>query len=102
MLGQLRLVAVMAVAIWAISAILGAWMPGMRESLPPRVLLGAGWVFALAALASAFAGWQRVSLSAADTTSAGAAALDHAAAVYAPWLLLAALALTGAGLLAAL
>jgi hypothetical protein len=101
MLAQLRLVAVMAVAIWAISAVLGVWMPGMREGLPPRVLLGAGWVFALAALGSAFAAWQHVSLRAADASHAGAPALDHAAATYAPWLLIVALALTGAGLLAA-
>ena len=61
MLAQLRLVAVMAVGTWALSAVLGVLMPGMREGLP-RILLGAGWVFALAALGSAFAAWQHVSL----------------------------------------
>ncbi len=101
MLAQLRLVAVMAVGTWALSAVLGVWMPGMREG-SPRVLLGAGWVFAFGALGSAFAGWQHVSLRAADTSGAGAPALDHAAATYAPWLLITALALTGAGLLTAL
>jgi hypothetical protein len=101
LLGQLRLVAVMAVAIWAVSAILGVWMPGMREGISPRLLLGAGWVCALAALGAAFTAWQHVSLHAADAT-AGAAVLEHGATVYAPWLLVAALALTGAGLLAAL
>ena len=99
-LGQLRLVAVMAVAIWAVSAVLGVWMPGMREGLPARLLLGTGWIFALAALGCAFAGWQHVSLQAADASPS--AALDHAATVYAPWLLVAALALSGAGLLVAL
>lgn len=101
MLAQLKLVAVMAVGTWALSAVLGVLLPGMREGLP-RVLLGAGWVFALAALGSAFAAWQHVSLSSTDTTGGGAAVLEHAAAMYAPWLLLTALALTGAGLLAAL
>jgi hypothetical protein len=101
MLSQLRLVAVIAVVTWALSAALGVWMPGMREGLP-RVLLGAGWVFALGALASAFAGWQHVSLRSADIDNSGAAVLDHAAAMYAPWLLIASLALTGAGLLTAL
>ena len=101
MLAQLRLVAVMAVGTWALSAVLGVLLPGMREGLP-RVLLGAGWVFAFGALGSAFAGWQHVSLRSADSTSGGAAVLDHAAAMYAPWLLITALALTGAGLLAAL
>jgi hypothetical protein len=101
MLAQLKLVAVMAVGTWALSAVLGVLMPGMREGLP-RVLLGAGWVFALGALGSAFAAWQHVSLHSADQTGGGAAVLDHAAAMYAPWLLITALALTGAGLLAAL
>ena len=100
-LGQLRLVAVMAVAIWAVSAVLGVWMPGMREGMPPRLLLGTGWVFVLAALGYAFAGWQYVSLNAADA-KAGTSVLEHRATVYAPWLLVAALALTGAGLLTAL
>ncbi len=101
MIAQLRLVAVMAVGTWALSAVLGVLMPGMREGLP-RVLLGAGWVFALGALGSAFAAWQHVSLHSADPASGGAAVLDHAAAMYAPWLLITALALTGAGLLTAL
>jgi hypothetical protein len=100
-LGQLRLIAVMAVSMWALSAVLGVWMPGMREGLP-RVLLGAGWVFALGALGSAFVGWQQVSVRLAETSGAGAAILDHAATVYAPWLLITAMALTGAGLLTAL
>jgi len=100
MLGQLRLVAVIAVATWALSAVLGVFLPGMREGVP-RLLLGAGWLFALGALASSFAGWQHVSLRSADTSSA-AAVLEHASTMYAPWLLITALALTGAGLLTAL
>jgi hypothetical protein len=99
MLSQLRMVAVMAIATWALSAALGAWLPGMRENLP-RILLGTGWLFVLAALASAFAGWQHVSLRASDTTAG--LALEHAGSTYAPWLLIVALALTGSGLLAAL
>ncbi|HEY7499568.1 MAG TPA: hypothetical protein VH740_13705 [Vicinamibacterales bacterium] len=104
LLGQLRLIAVMAVGVWALSAALGVWLPGMRDGVP-RVLLGAGWVCALAALAYAFAGWQHVSIRSTDTsidTSANPALLDHASTMYAPWLLVGALALTGAGLLAAL
>src|SRR3954453_10252973 len=42
MLGQLRLVAVMALATWGLSAALGIWLPGMRDSIP-RLLLGSGW-----------------------------------------------------------
>jgi hypothetical protein len=100
MLGQLRLVAVMAVGTWALSAALGVWMPGMREMIP-RMLLGAGWAFALGALASAFNGWQYVSAQSADST-ASAAMMQHPSTTYAPWLLIAAVAMTGASLLAAL
>jgi hypothetical protein len=100
LLGQLRLVAVMAVSTWALSAALGVWLPGMRE-IVPRALLGTGWACALAALAAAFAGWQHVSVQSADT-SIGAAVIEHPSTTYAPRLLIAAVALTGAGLLAAL
>ena len=100
LLGQLRLVAVMAVGTWALSAALGVWLPGMRE-IVPRALLGAGWACALGALGAAFAGWQHVSVQSMDT-SAGAAILEHSSTTYAPRLLIAAVALTGAGLLAAL
>src|SRR4051794_2388153 len=103
-LGQLRLIAVMAIGAWALSAVLSAWMPGMREGIP-RALLGIGWVLALAALATALAGWQRISTWAADSGPGGSLAGDtlHApAAVAAPWLLIGALGLTAASLLAAL
>jgi hypothetical protein len=99
-LGQLRLVAVMAVSTWALSAALGVWLPGMRE-IVPRALLGTGWACALGALAAAFTGWQHVSLQSMDI-SVGAAVLEHRSTTYAPRLLIAAVALTGAGLLAAL
>jgi hypothetical protein len=99
-LGQLRLIAVMAVSTWALSAALAVWLPGMREG-GPRVLLASGWLFALGALAVAFGGWQRVSARSTDNAP-DAAALGHGATVYAPWLLIAALALSGAGLLVAL
>ena len=100
LLGQLRLIAIMAISTWALSAALGVWLPGMREGVP-RLLLGAGWLCALAALGAAFAGWQHVSVRSTDL-SAGAGVVEHAAGTYAPWLLIAAIALTGAGLLAAL
>ena len=100
MLGQLRMIAVIAVGTWAVSAILGAVMPGMRDTLP-RVLLATGWVFSLGSLGAAFAGWQYVSIQSMDLTPSSAGTLTHASTTYAPWLLIAALALTGAGLLAA-
>jgi hypothetical protein len=44
-LGQLRLIALIAIGIWMVSAILAAWLPGMRDGLP-RLMLGGGWAVA--------------------------------------------------------
>jgi hypothetical protein len=105
-LTQLRLIAVMAFALLMVSAALGVWLPGMR-TLVPRLLMGSGWVAAIAALGCAFAGWQHVSAWTSGAAAAGAAGdpaghLRHPAASAAPWLLLCALALTGISLLTAL
>ncbi len=111
-LAHLRLIAVIAVAAWALSAALAVWLPGMRGAAP-RALLGVGWAASFAALGCAFAGWRSILTSsvpgaigagsatgAADAIRAGGREPLTAAA--APWLLLAALALVGASLLAAL
>lgn len=98
-LSQLKLMAIMAIAAWMLSAALAVWMPGMRAGIP-RGLLGAGWALCFGALGCTFAGFQRISAwtaAAADTTPP-----TSAAAATAPWLLLLALASTGASLLAAL
>jgi hypothetical protein len=97
-LAHLRLIAMLAIGGWALSAALGAWLPGMRAPLP-RVLLGLGWAAAFSSLGCAFAGWRTVLGSSADITGA---AVEPRAAVVAPWLLLAALAFIGASLLFAL
>ena len=103
-LGQLRLIAVMAICAWALSAALSVWLPGMRAGLP-RGLLGFGWLLALGALGTAFVGWQHISAWAAEARPGGnrvTAPLHVPAAAAAPWLLIAALALTAASLLTAL
>jgi hypothetical protein len=97
-LGQLRLLAIMAIGTWMLSAALAVWLPGMRAGLP-RGLLGAGWALAFGALGCTFAGSQRVSAWTAAPTSG---VPTSAAATTAPWLLLLALASIGASLLAAL
>jgi hypothetical protein len=94
--GQLRLVATIAVAAWMLSAALAVWLPGMREGLA-RTLLGGGWALAFGALGCAFAGWQRMSSGGALTAEPGGAP-----AAASPWLLLGALVLVGAALLVAL
>jgi hypothetical protein len=102
-LGQLRLIAVMAVAAWMLSAALAVWLPGMRSGLP-RALLGTGWALAFAALGCTFASWQHIAawtVGAAGAMS-GSDSPASAAASAAPWTLLLALAAIGASLLAAL
>jgi hypothetical protein len=108
-LGQLRLIATMAFGLLMVSAALGVWMPGMR-AVPPRVLLGAGWLLAIAALGCAFAAWQHVSTwSVADRIAseedAGASRtvnLQHPASAAAPWLLVGSLTLALTAFLVAL
>ena len=65
-LDQLRLIALMAIGVWALSAALSVWLPGMRAGVP-RGLLGVGWALALGALATSLAAWQRVSAWTAET-----------------------------------
>jgi hypothetical protein len=103
-LDQLRLIALMAIGTWALSAALSVWLPGMRAGIP-RALLGVGWALALAALGTAFAGWQRISTWTAETRQASSSAtllVPDTAVTAAPWLLIGALALTAASLLTAL
>lgn len=100
LLGQLRLLAVMAGAVWMLSAALGVWLPHIRSAMP-LALMGTGWAAAIGALGCAFSGWQQVSSSpgpAADAPVHPAPRLATAAL----WLLLGSVALTGAALLAAL
>lgn len=101
-LGQVRLVAMMAIGVWMLSAALGVWLPGMRAGAP-RWLLGSGWLLAIAALGCAFGGWQRISSwSRADATDLRAIAGPGLAEAIAPWLLLGSIALSGVALLVAL
>src|SRR5262245_24050498 len=100
-LGQLRMIAVMAFGLLMVSAALGVWLPGMR-TVAPRVLMAIGWVLAIGALGTALAAWQQVSswtASPLPSPDSGAVVSPvHTAAAAAPWLLLGALALTGVSL----
>jgi hypothetical protein len=98
-LGQLKLLAVMAIATWMLSAALAVWLPGMRAGLP-RGLLGAGWALSFGALGCTFAAFQTISAWTARAQNSTPPASGAAAA--APWLLVLALASTGASLLTAL
>jgi hypothetical protein len=99
-LGQLRLIAVMAIFTWGLSAALTVWLPGMRDGIP-RALLGTGWMLVICALGAAFAGWHYIAAWSADIRGPRDAPQPVAATI-APWLLIGSLALTGASLLTAL
>ena len=98
-LGQLKLLAIMAIATWMLSAALAVWLPGMRAGLP-RGLLGAGWALSFGALGCVFGAFQTIArwTAAPDTSTPP----TSGAAAAAPWLLVLALVSTGASLLAAL
>ena len=98
-LGQLRLLSIIAIAGWMLSAALAVWLPGMRAGIP-RGLLGAGWTLSFAALGCTFVAFQTISTWGA--TGRNSVLPASRAAAMAPWLLVFALASTGASLLAAL
>ena len=101
-LGQLRLIAVMAIAAWMLSAALAVWLPGMRSGIP-RALLGTGWALAFGALGCTFVSWQHISAwTAGAGATSGPDSPGTAAASAAPWTLLLALAAIGGSLLAGL
>jgi hypothetical protein len=101
--GELRLMAIMGIAVWMLSAALAVWLPGMGAPIP-RLLLGAGWACAFGVLACAFAGGHALSTwsATANTAVVNPGAPPRGPGTLAPWLLVLALALTGASLLLAL
>jgi hypothetical protein len=97
-LTQLKLVSIFAGLVVLTSAVLAAWVGGMRAG-SAAVLLALGWACALGSLGCVFAAWQQVSVwaSAAEPPPAGSSPLASTA----PWLLLASLVFTAASLLLA-
>ena len=93
--GQMRLVATFAAVVWITSALLLAWLPGMRAATP-RILLGAGWTFLVLTCALAFIAHQQVTRDAVDPPEPAMASRS------APWVLVGGFALTAASLVAAL
>jgi len=97
-LAHLRLISMIAVGVWALSAALSVWRPGIR-AIVPRTLLGLGWASSVAALGCAFAGWRSILKWSADSADENQEPLT---ATLAPWLLVLALALVATSLLAGL
>jgi hypothetical protein len=103
-LGQLRAIAIIGVALWVTTALLAPWLPGLAGAVP-RLLLGGGWLALIGALASAFAAHQQITrwvTSSATSRTAAAGPPGGLAAIAAPWLLVAGLALVASSLIAAL
>ena len=97
-LSQLRLLAVFAGIVLLVSAVLAAWITGMRAGAG-LILLAGGWTMVIASLGCVFAAWQEVSVwaSLSEPPPAGTSRL----ASIAPWLLLVAVTLVAASLLVA-
>jgi hypothetical protein len=103
-IGHIRLIAIAAVSVWMISAALTAAVPGLRMGAA-RLLLGSGWICVIAALGCALAAWQRISGALDPRAAESSSAADTGAGIAtraASWLLLGAIALSGAALLVAL
>jgi len=97
-LTQLKLVAIFSGLVLLVSAVLAAWIGGMRTGVA-AVLLACGWAFALGALGFVFAAWEQVSVwaSAPQPPPAGSSRMVGIA----PWLLLTSLVFVAASLLLA-
>jgi len=100
-LGQMRMVAVMAIGVWMLSAALAVLLPGMRGGAG-RWLLGGGWALVLATLGCAFAAWQEIAAAADRDWTEPSRVNPSLVERLAPWLLLTAIGLSGASLLVAL
>ena len=101
-LGQIKLIATMAIGVWMLSAALGVWLPGMRAGAA-RWILGAGWLLVVGTLGCAFAAWQHIAAwSAHDAAASDTVMGPGRAEGTAPWLLLGAIAFSGTALLLAI
>ena len=93
-LSRLRLLAGTALVGWIVSMVMLAFRLA-STSTPARVMVAAGWLLLLGALASAFSAQPNVTIAMADQRSAGAGAAGPAAL----WMLVAGLAATALSLL---
>ena len=93
-LSRLRLLAGTAVVGWIVSMAMFAFRLG-STSTPARIIVAAGWLLLLGALASAFSAQPKVTVAMADDRAPGAGAAGTAAL----WMLVAGLAVTAFSLL---
>jgi hypothetical protein len=97
-LTQLKLISIFAGLVLLMSALLAAWIGGMRTGAS-AVTLATGWAFSLGTLGCVFAAWQEVSVwaSVPEPPPAGSSRL----ASFAPWLLLVSIVFVASSLLLA-
>ena len=97
-LTQLKLISIFAGLVLLMSALLAAWIVGMRTGAG-AVTLATGWAFSLGTLGCVFAAWQEVSVwaSVPEPPPAGSSRLANLA----PWLLLASIVFVASSLLLA-
>ena len=97
-LTQLKLISIFAGLVLLMSALLAAWIGGMRTGAA-AVTLATGWAFSLGTLGCVFAAWQEVSVwaSAPEPPPAGSSRLANTA----PWLLLVSIVFVASSLLLA-
>jgi hypothetical protein len=97
-LTQLKLISIFAGLVLLMSAVLAAWIGGMRIGAAAAAL-AVGWAFSLGTLGCVFAAWQEVSVwaSAAEPPPAGSSRLASTA----PWLVLVSIVFVASSLLLA-
>jgi len=102
-LGQVRLVAVMSLVIWATSALVAAWLPGMQAD-NARVLLALAWLALLATLAVGFIAHAHILRSLAQLRLGSGSLTDRRdwSQTALPWLLVLGLGLTASSLIASI
>lgn len=93
-LSRLRLLAGTALVGWIVSMVMLAFRLA-STSIPARVMVAAGWLLLLGALASAFSAQPKVTVAMADDRAPG----EGAAGTAALWMLVAGLAVTALSLL---
>lgn len=99
-LGELRLVAILDVAVWLASAVLLAWHGGADPAT--RILIGLGWGSLVAGAACAFVAYGKVQAALGSGDPDAGTIPRSGVAATATWLLVVGLALTAASVLTAL
>lgn len=103
-LGQVRMMAIMSLIVWAASALLLVWLPGSQEATS-KVLLGFGWSALIGSVACAFVAHSGITEWLVNAHTSGPVTPhvpQSSARTILPWLLVLGLALTATSVIVAL